>query len=201
MASWEQSTLASWDETFTRQLERVATLTADLSPEQLNTRPAPKEWGIAHCLEHLTVTLKLYHPYLEGALEKAEQKGGTNPPEYRPGCFARWFFGFLKPGTRRVPAPKKFRPVDDPPPGAVERFRTELEGYQALLTRADRVNVNGTKFRSPITPLFRFSIGEGFELMVLHQDRHLDQIERTRAAVIGDSKGSGASEGELPVPE
>ncbi len=183
MSKLNQPTLESWDQSFKQQLERAARVTAELTPEELVARPAPEKWGVDHCLEHLAVTLGVYRPYLTGAIEKAEGKSAAGTPDYRPGRFARWFFGFLKPDGKPVPAPKKFRPSAGLSPGAEGRFRGELKEYRALLARADRVNVNGTKFRSPVSPLLRFSIGEGFHLMVLHQDRHLGQAERARAVV------------------
>ena len=184
---WRQSTLEQWDQAFERQLVRLSEITADLTSAQLSARPAPEKWSVAHCLDHLGRTLVLYRPNLEGAIERGLARVGGHGerelfPAYRPGRFARWFIALAGPNKKPLPAPKKFRPADQPAPDTVDNFKSELEAVRALLRRADGVNLNATKFRSPATALLRFRIGEGFDLLLQHNDRHLGQAERAAAA-------------------
>ena len=183
---WQQSILAQWDESLSRQASRAEEIAAGLTDEDLVRRPGEGRWSVAHCLEHLATTITEYRPFLEGAIAKREARGDREFPDYRPGAFARWFIGMAGPGKKALPAPKRFRPSDETAnPDAVARFVSAVGEMRALLTRADAVNVNATKFRSPVTPLLRFRIGEGFDLVIQHNDRHLGQAERARAEVRG----------------
>ena len=61
--------------------------------------------------------------------------------------------------------------------------RDQLRELIELIEAARGKNLNRPRFGSPITALLRFSIGEGLELMVRHQQRHLLQIQETVAAL------------------
>ena len=82
-----------------------------------------------------------------------------------------------------MPAPKIFRPAGEAPPEALDRFLAAQDALLTALASADGIDLNRWKLRSPATALLRFRVGEALELMVMHNDRHLDQAERARETV------------------
>ena len=185
---WQQPILAGWAAELEEQTQRVATIVDGLSPDQLTQRPATKKWSIAHCLDHLAATEESYFPYLEKTIARGENSPPNEFPDYRPGRFARWIIRFAGPDGRPVPAPKVFRPAEEPSPGAPVRFSESQAKTLRLLERADGIDLNRWKLRSPATPLLRFRVGEALELIVRHNERHLGQLERAREAL--SSSGS-----------
>jgi len=185
MSDARQPALAEWRAELLRQSERARTIAAGLTPAQIVQPPAAGKWSVAHCLEHLATTIGSFCPYLESAIARGEGSPPPAPPPYRPGRFARWFIRMAGPGGRPVPAPKVYRPPVEPSPRAAELFAEAQSALLALLRRADAIDLNRWKLRSPATPLLRFRVGEAFELLIRHNDRHLDQAERARAAVAG----------------
>jgi hypothetical protein len=152
-----------------------------LSEAQQTQRPADGRWSVAHCLEHLTTTGILYHPRIAKTIERAT----TDPGLYKPRWLARTFIRFASPEGRRrkLSAPKRFKPADDLPPNVNDRFFEQHTHLIELMDAARGRNLNRPRFGSPLTSLLRFSIGEGLELMVRHQQRHLLQIQEVVEAI------------------
>jgi hypothetical protein len=107
-------------------------LVEGLSDQAFQWRPGPQRWSIAECLEHLNVTLELYLPGIDRAIETAQARGWRSNDAVRPGWLGRWMIGLLEPpATRRFKAPGAFRPQRILPLSeAMPRFmklRDELE--------------------------------------------------------------------------
>ena len=60
----------------------------------------------------------------------------------------------------------------------LDRFDAHQDILADLIRRADEVNLNATRFTSPITRLVRLSIGEALTRLVIHQRRPLQQALR-----------------------
>ena len=151
-----------------------------LSDDQLKWKPDPRSWSILECFDHLRVTGSLYYPRLEEAIERAREHGREETKPYRPGWFARKMIRFVGVESKtKLKAPRVFRPSSVEPDRSIldQFFEQEVE-LLGLIRRADGVELNRVKFASPVTRLIRFSIGEGFALMVAHQERHLRQAQR-----------------------
>jgi len=185
MSDWRQPVLAGWAAELLGQSERARGIVAGLSDAELLRSPGPGKWSIAHCLDHLATTAAAYRPGLENAIARGEAAPPERLPPYRPGSLARWFIRAVGPQGRSVPAPKVFRPPEQASPRAPERFAETQAALLELLRRADAIDLNRWKLRSPALSLLRFRVGEAFELTVRHNDRHLDQATRARAAVSG----------------
>ena len=160
------------------QIDRDARqLVAGLSEAQLNWAPSPRMWSVALCMDHLAQTNRAFRPNLEKALAKAGHRHAARQP-YRSTWMGRWLINALAPGSgRRFKAPKPFRPRLPIAPGALDRFLEEQRQIASLLQRAQGVALNVT-LRSPATPLIRYSLGEAFDVIVLHDRRHLAQARR-----------------------
>ena len=180
--------LGQWEDRLVAQQARARSVVEGLAPERLVAPPEEGKWSVAHCLDHLATTIEAYRPYLEGAIERGAASRPATPPDYRPGRFARWFIRVASPGGRAVPAPKLFRPAEEAPLDALDRFLTAQQALLAALAGADGIDVNRWKLRSPASALLRFRVGEALELMVVHNDRHLDQAERARATVTASDR-------------
>jgi hypothetical protein len=158
-------------------------LVAGLSEAQLNWKPAPDNWSIAQCLDHLTVAEEKFEPYFTAAIARGREKwpvSGAVP--YRPTWLGGWLARQVAPeATRRVPAPRVFRPSETSAiHDALDRFLRQQEEFLRFVRAAEGLDYNKTKLRSPVTPLMRYSLADAFVITAVHCRRHLGQARRVR---------------------
>jgi hypothetical protein len=162
---------------------RAVALAKPLTTVQLNWRPSPAEWSVGQCLDHLLVTNRVYLPPITAALQHAPRK---TVQEITPGWFGRWFIRTYiapSPASKKAKAPSKITPVSEVDATILDRFLASNEETRRMFERAGEVDVNHVRFKNPFVPLLRFTIGTGLEIIAKHQDRHLLQAERVRAAL------------------
>ena len=116
-------------------------LVRGLTEQQLNWKPDAQQWSIAQCLEHLAVTSKQFNGYFKQLIESARLKWPTNGAiPYRPSLVGGWLIKQVVPETtRKVPAPKVFRPSDSSSiQDALALFLKQQEEFVALRARERR---------------------------------------------------------------
>jgi len=86
-------------------------LVAPLSNEQFNWQPQPTSWSVAHCIEHLNTTARLYLPQLDEAIAGAIRKGTYGEGPFSYNVFGRFFTAAMEPPARfRITTPRQFQP-------------------------------------------------------------------------------------------
>jgi hypothetical protein len=157
-------------------------LTEGLSEAQFNWRPAPGEWSIEECLEHLTVVGGWEVRAIESAIDQAHARGlkGTGP--FRYSWFDRWLVRMTEPPVRRkVRAPRRFVPIHEQPVTAVLPTFLHVQSMFLLqINRAQDLDLARVKVATPISRLFRMSLGMTFLQAAAHERRHLEQARRVR---------------------
>lgn len=147
-----------------------------LTEAQLAWRPEPGRWSVAECLDHLHVTGEEVLAQVEAAMARGRARGLVGAPPFRYGWLGPWFVRANSPSGRPVRTPGVFRPREGRPPvGALEDFLALQDELAAALERADGLDLARVKARSPVTPLLRLGIGSWFEVVAVHQRRHLAQ--------------------------
>src|SRR5205814_3770428 len=92
-----------------------------------------------------------------------------------------WLIRQLLPeSTRKVPAPKVFRPSASDIHGALEKFLEQQKIFLDFVGRTEGIDYNKTRLRSPVTPLMRYSLADAYVLTVVHGQRRLAQARRVR---------------------
>jgi hypothetical protein len=168
---------------------RAVKLAKPLTAVQLNWRPSPAEWSIGQCLDHLLVANRVYLPPISEALQHAPRR---TVDEITPGWFGRWFIrSFIapSPASKKAKAPGKITPVSEVDAAILDRFLASNEETRRLIETAAAFDVNRVRFKNPFVGPIRFTVGTGLEIIAKHQDRHLLQAERVRAAM-GSSAAS-----------
>lgn len=159
-------------------------LVGGLSEEQLSWTSAPESWSVAQCLDHLAATSKAFEPYLTAAIAKGMEKWPTSSPvPYRPSMVGGWLIKQVVPeATRKVPSPKVFRPSHSPAiENVLEKFLHQQEQFLNFVRKAEGLDYNKTRLRSPVSALMRYSLADAFVVTVVHGWRHLAQARRVCA--------------------
>jgi hypothetical protein len=88
---------------------------------------------------------------------------------------------FLPTTTRKMPAPKIFRPVESSNiERALERFLHEQQTFLGFVSEARGMDYNKTRLHSTVTSFVRFSLADAFVMNVVHCQRHQQQARRVR---------------------
>jgi hypothetical protein len=151
-----------------------------LSGAQLNWKPAAGSWSVAQCLDHLITINALYFPLFE-----ALREGGRNPTfweRYSPfsGLLGRLLIRSLSPDNpRRTRTSRMAEPsastIDD---GIVARFAQHQAELIEHLRRLPPSADGGTIITSPLLRGVTYSLDDGVRVIVVHEQRHLQQARR-----------------------
>lgn len=161
--------------------DEAKVLAAGLCEGQQSWIPAPGCWSIAQCLDHLATTSNAFAPYFTAAIKRGRDKWPVNAPvSYQPSWVGGWLIKQVVPeATRKVPSPKVFRPSQTPTiKNALEKFLKQQDEFIRFVRKAEGLDYNKTRLRSPVTPLMRYSLADAFVVTVVHEWRHLEQARR-----------------------
>lgn len=151
-----------------------------LDDQSVNWRPAPDQWSVAQCLDHLNITAEKYLGTMTDVVAEAKRQGphGAAPGKRR--LLARFFIWSLEPPSRlKAKAPQPFAPgqefqIDD----MRQAHAQARDRLQELIEAADGVALDQVKVVSPVTDKIHFRVGEAFAVILAHERRHLAQAER-----------------------
>jgi len=157
-------------------------VTAGLNEERFTWRPNPNEWSIQECLAHLLITGNWEVRAIENAIGQAKARGLTGAGPFRYGPFERLILRQTEPPVKRkFTTPKRFRPSHGHPVTAVLPTFLHLQSQLSMLAEsADGLDLARIKVPTPITRLFRLSLGMTFAQIIAHEQRHLQQAWRVR---------------------
>ncbi|MBM3739131.1 MAG: DinB family protein [Acidobacteria bacterium] len=153
-----------------------------LSDEQMNWAPAPGQWSMAQCLDHLNLTNRKMADGIEASMKSGRAAGLLSDGPFTYGFLARWFHRSLQPPVKRkfkapppfVPAPQK-RMADILP----EWDRTH-ERITSLIRDCNGLDLARIKVASPASRLLKYSLGIAFWIQTAHDRRHLWQMRQIR---------------------
>ncbi|MEK6280094.1 MAG: DinB family protein [Acidobacteriota bacterium] len=178
-----QNLLQTVVEEANRNSQEAQRLVSDLSVGQMSWTSSPDRWSIAQCLDHLAVTSREFNTYFTEAINRGRDKWPiTSAIPYKPTRIGGWLIKQVVPETtRKVPAPKVFRPSQSPVvEGALEKFLKQQNEFLHFVREAEAVDYNKTRLRSPVTPFMRYSLADAFVVTIVHGWRHLAQARRVR---------------------
>lgn len=156
---------------------RVETHFAELDDEHLHWKPAPKEWSVLECFDHLALTFEYYRPKVTRALENpAPVAAGLD--QYSPSRWGRFYMYFALNPRFSFPTADAITPASA---AAIDRsvFGRYLESQAELLQRLDQVGaVDLSRTRVPIERGISFNLGDIFKILVYHDEVHFLQAQR-----------------------
>lgn len=152
-----------------------------LSAGQLNWKPAPEQWSIAQCLDHLIKANQQYFPLLESLANGTRKASWMEKLPGLPGFFGKMMLKTLDPSnTKKFKAPALFKPVASQlPPSVVTDFVQHQQELTRLMRAVDRVPAHEkTIVSSPVSGLITFSLKDAVSIIVVHEERHYMQAKR-----------------------
>ncbi|MES2523648.1 MAG: DinB family protein [Gemmatimonadota bacterium] len=177
--SVEEAPYAEWSAALAGIRARAGRLVAPLSPAERQRTPRAEAWSVDQILEHLVISNNGYAESMARAIDAAATRGGS-AKAWKPTFVGRILRQSVDPSsTRRLRSPKKSRPWPAIAPGVLDRFIGSVDALEQLLHRSREAGAASQRFSSPLAPIIRLNVGDGFAVCVAHARRHLLQIERT----------------------
>jgi len=162
-------------------LELVRVQFVPLSPEALQARPAPDRWSAMECFAHLNAHFDYFLPRIELAMHKARARSWAPASDRRHNWLGRAAIRAVDPlnmGVKRKKSPKRIHPKNlQIRPTETKAFLINLEMLHRLIQHAREVDLNKAKVAHFRWPHFKFLLGDLFEYIVLHAERHTLQAQ------------------------
>ncbi len=142
-------------------------------------------WSIAQCLDHLNGYGKFYLPHIQTGLNQASQYSNSNI--FKGSWIGSYFTRMMEPttGTKKYKAFKNHIPSPDLDAHAVvAEFIHQQEELLYYLKQARQVNLDKIKIPLSITKWVKLKLGDVFQFLIAHNERHLQQAKRNLAKTI-----------------
>lgn len=165
----------------TDRAHRVATAARD----DWGTRPAPKRWSVAECIDHLNATSRAYLPVLRGAVGTGRTQGRPPRDTYRRDLIGWLICSSLEPPARlRFTTSPRFVPEvirdRDIVLADFDRWQRDLI---VLLDDVANVDASAVKVVSVFSDRIRYTLYSAYRILAVHERRHLWQAERVVEAL------------------
>ncbi len=159
---------------------------AVLTDEQLRWKPAPNQWSIVECLQHLNLAERYY---IRNMQYKVDQLGllQTNPTDQNLSSdwIGKAMLFAVDPQVKiKLPAPGIIRPrtaVDLVPADVMSQFLDLQTLLHSLLNKAVYLDWNTEKVMTLFGNWPKIRLGDAFRMLVAHTERHLKQALRVKA--------------------
>lgn len=156
-----------------------------LSPQQFNFKPADNKWSIGQCIHHLVRTNKAYFPLYDKLL-----KGNYTPNFFeKNGWFAEFWEKFFINGvdpknTKKMKAPATIQPEQsDIDMIILNKFYEQNLKIQDYYQKIYSNKLEKQIISSPFAKFITYSSGSTFEIIRLHELRHLQQAQRVKQLI------------------
>jgi len=136
-------------------------------------------WSIAQCLEHLNRYGNYYLPEIQKELKK--NKSNTRQPWFKSSWLGYQFTKMLDPATgkKKIKTFKNYNPQPElNAPAVVAEFIKQQEALLLLLREAQHTDLNNIRIPVSIARFIRLKLGDVFQFLVAHNDRHVLQAKR-----------------------
>jgi uncharacterized damage-inducible protein DinB len=157
---------------------------APLDPALLNQRLAPTSWSILECLAHLNAYSRYYNAAFAQALAQPG-KAAAETTEVTYSWLGRKSVVMMHPtNLKKQQALKRLNPLGSHlGPEVLAEFDQHQARLLDLLVQAERADLNRSAVPVEFFRLLKLRLGEALEFVVVHQQRHVQQAQRVRAAL------------------
>jgi hypothetical protein len=151
----------------------------ELSPAQLNWKPAPERWSVAQCFEHLITSNKGYLPIIDAVLAGRKQTFWERMPLV-PGLGGKLLIKSLDPAsTRKLKAPKRFQPAEsDIDAAVINDFVAQQTKIVEKMNATAHLDLEKIVITSPALAAITYSLMDAYRIIVVHEHRHFQQAKR-----------------------
>lgn len=162
-------------ELFIKEINKLHSLT----DEQLNWKPASDVWSIAECVEHLSVTNKLYFNEMERQFAEKQISCDDFEEIVKHKFFGKMIMKAVDPANaKKTKTFSVFKPEKSSyDKKVIERLINIQKDLINLISISLNLNFNKYVMSSPASKLVKENFSDVLEIIRLHNQRHLIQIK------------------------
>ena len=151
-----------------------------LSAEQLNWKPSEKEWSVAQSFQHLIVTNELYFPNIQSAVDGRHRNNVYSKIPFVTDLISFAMKNSLNPKqSRKMKTFRMFQPsASNLPVTIIDDYVTNQNKLIDLVEASRHLDINRIKIAEPISPALNLRLGNAFEILAMHGERHFLQAKR-----------------------
>jgi len=154
----------------------VETVFMPLDQEARSRQPAPDEWSVDQCFQHLIVAFEGLSPNFIPALDKPESadSGGI----FRPSFWPRRLNSIMFDPQKKFPTSKRYNPAETSEKtfycNVLDQSLTRLDQLSKIVERAAQADL-----QTKCWFLFlRYNLGDILNYLVSHDELHIGQARR-----------------------
>ncbi|MFI5207731.1 MAG: DinB family protein [Gemmatimonadales bacterium] len=156
------------------------TVAYGLTDEQL-AWSRPDSWSIGQLFEHLVITSDSYCSKMRGRVFDAHAPHAMveTEVEWEPSLMG-WMMVKRLRSPRPMPAPRIFAPDTKGRVEVVNAFIQRQANLTYLLRASAALHWNRVRVTSPVNALIRLNLGDAFQILIVHAQRHIGQMAQLR---------------------
>ena len=154
-----------------------------LSAAQLNWKPSAERWSIAQCFDHLITSHSGYLPIIESVRSGTKKTRILERLPVLPGLAGKLLIKSLDPAsTRKIKAPKNFEPAESNISASViDDFVAQQDKIIEGMKSTRDLVLERIVITSPAVSVVTYSLMDAYRIIVVHEQRHLQQAKRVAA--------------------
>lgn len=157
-----------------------------LNHHQLGWSPDRFSWSIRQCFAHLNAFHRLYVPIFAERIKNSRFQEPTDVFQSSPlgnSTYMKVKLGKLNNIKRKLKSPKDYNPLVNRSL-KTENVLEDFVKYQLrlvdILEKARTVNIRKTKSIFSTVPIIKLRIGDAFQYVVYHCERHVEQAKNIK---------------------
>ncbi len=156
-----------------------------LSIENLNWKPNEKEWSIAQCLQHIIVTNNLYFENIQKVADGTHQNNLFSKIPFVIDIIGFGMKKVLSPDWKmKMKTLNMFKPsFSDISESVLNDFNQNQNKFIGLMEATKDLDCRKIKVAEPIGSAVNLRLIDAFEVLVVHEKRHINQSNRIMETV------------------
>jgi len=166
-----------------RQIINQAETIKNYDLRTLTWRESETSWNMLECLQHLNLYGDFYLPQIENKIKSSPFKP---TPEFKSGYLGNYFAKSMLPKAKlnKMKTFKDKNPLNEKlDKTVIDRFISQQFKLLELLNQSRNVSLGKVKIPTSISNLIKLKLGDTFQFFINHIIRHLQQVERIKAAM------------------
>lgn len=156
-----------------------------LTPEQLTKQPNDQSWSVAQIIDHLSKVSRSYYPIFDQISHGTYRQSWAAKLNFLTDFFGKLILKSVQPANQKKT--KTLSPwaptVGDSATDVIPTFLENQERLKQLIVESKELIENNFVISSPANRMVVYTVGTAFEIIVSHQERHLEQAKRVAMIV------------------
>lgn len=156
-----------------------------LSSDELNRKSNPESWSAAECFQHLIFTKGLYLTHFSD-ISKTESGNGMDSFTYKHSFWGKLILYFVNPKTKiKSKTTASFNPSNSKVDrDVVKKYLEQHDQFTNAISGMKYLDLKRLRMTSPINSKIKYNLGDTIRILLLHDQRHVQQAERGVSLII-----------------